>query len=153
MTKVVINTCHGGFGLSSKAYHLIAEKIGKECYVFSRDYDLNTYIPVRDSEKVFLATHFSVPNPNEVLKCEKDWHNMSAEERQAHNTLHDSICIPDFVDDRSNPILISVVETLREEANGAYAELKIVEIPDDVNWCIEEYDGNEWISEVHRTWS
>ena len=27
-----------------------------------------------------------------------------------------------------------------------------VEIPDDVEWQIEEYDGTEHISEKHRTW-
>jgi hypothetical protein len=27
-----------------------------------------------------------------------------------------------------------------------------VDIPDDVKWEIEEYDGNEWVAEVHRTW-
>ena len=34
-----------------------------------------------------------------------------------------------------------------------YAQLKIVEIPDDVKWIVEEYDGIELIAEVHRTWS
>ena len=33
------------------------------------------------------------------------------------------------------------------------SDLKVVEIPDDVEWEIEEYDGNEWVSEVHRCWS
>ena len=54
---------------------------------------------------------------------------------------------------RSNPQLIEVVEELGSRANGLCADLKIVEIPDDVDVVIEEYDGDEWISEVHRTWS
>jgi hypothetical protein len=37
-------------------------------------------------------------------------------------------------------------------ANGAHANLKIVEVPPDVEWQIEEYDGNEWVAEKHRTW-
>ncbi len=44
------------------------------------------------------------------------------------------------------------VETLGEKSNGACAELKIVEIPDNVEYSIEEYDGNEHIAEVHRIW-
>lgn len=55
--------------------------------------------------------------------------------------------------ERNCPILIQVVEELGSEANSSYAELKIVEIPNDVNWYIEEYDGQKWVTEVHRTWS
>lgn len=53
---------------------------------------------------------------------------------------------------RDDPKLVECVEKLGEEANGAYAELKVVEIPDDVNWEIGEYDGLEWVEEVHRRW-
>lgn len=31
-------------------------------------------------------------------------------------------------------------------------EYKVVEIPSDVDWTIEEYDGSETIVEKHRTW-
>jgi hypothetical protein len=48
--------------------------------------------------------------------------------------------------------LIAVVELMGSKACGGHAELKIVEIPDDVNWYIEEYDGREWVAERHRTW-
>jgi hypothetical protein len=35
---------------------------------------------------------------------------------------------------------------------GSFSELKIVNIPDDVEFQIEEYDGNEWVAEKHRVW-
>lgn len=54
---------------------------------------------------------------------------------------------------RGDPRLVQVVEQLGAEAIGHYADLKIVEIPDDVDWVIEDYDGREWVAEVHRTWS
>lgn len=57
-----------------------------------------------------------------------------------------------FRNNRSHPLLIKVVEELGEDANGHFSELRIVEIPDDVEYIIEEYDGMEWIAEVHRTW-
>ena len=54
--------------------------------------------------------------------------------------------------DRSDPKLVKCVETLGDKANGRFAELKVVEIPDDIAWYIDEYDGMETIEEVHRTW-
>jgi hypothetical protein len=53
---------------------------------------------------------------------------------------------------RNDPILVEVVEELGEKADGSFSKLEIVEIPDDVVWQIEEYDGREWIAEQHRTW-
>ena len=57
-----------------------------------------------------------------------------------------------FNEDRTNPNLINCVEKLGEKANGRYSRLRIVEIPDNVKWYIEEYDGVEWVAEEHRTW-
>lgn len=54
--------------------------------------------------------------------------------------------------ERTDPDLIYVVEELKEEANGEHAKLKIVEIPDGIQWEIDEYDGMESIEEVHRSW-
>lgn len=54
---------------------------------------------------------------------------------------------------RDDPILIELVETLGKDSWGDFSELKIVEIPENVNWCICEYDGSEWVAERHRTWS
>ena len=53
---------------------------------------------------------------------------------------------------RADPILIHVIETLGAEADGRFAKLRIIEIPDDVEWEITEYDGNESVEEVHRKW-
>ena len=94
MTKVVINTCHGGFGLSAAA----------------------------DSKYRELA---GIADP--------DFHSSG---------------IP-----RDNEHLIAVIELMGRAADGGYAELKIIEIPDDVNWYVEEYDGRERVAERRRTWS
>ena len=69
----------------------------------------------------------------------------------------DSVAKENYFEDRdiprNDPALVEVVEVLGEAANGFAASLKIVEIPEDVDWCIEENDGREWVSEKHRTWS
>ena len=53
---------------------------------------------------------------------------------------------------RDNPNLVKVVETLGSRANGVHAKLRVVEIPDDIEWEIDEYDGQETINEAHRSW-
>ena len=57
-----------------------------------------------------------------------------------------------FEQDRSNSILIEVVKKLKDKANGKNTILKIVEIPDDIEWQIFAINGEEWIAEKHRTW-
>lgn len=54
---------------------------------------------------------------------------------------------------RDDKYLVQVVKELGHEADDYFASLKVVEIPADVDWMIDEYDGNEWIAEVHRRWS
>ena len=54
---------------------------------------------------------------------------------------------------RDDPYLIKVVKELGMAANGSHANLKIVEIPGDVDWQVSEYDGVEWVAEKHRTWT
>jgi len=53
---------------------------------------------------------------------------------------------------RNDELLIQLVEEMGEKANGDFAELYIVEVPDDVNWEIEDYDGMETIREISRCW-
>ena len=71
---------------------------------------------------------------------------------ELYNTLADANLQYDCELERNDPILVHVVETLGAEANGRFAKLHIVEIPDDVNWGISYYDGMESVEEVHRSW-
>lgn len=53
---------------------------------------------------------------------------------------------------RNDVRLVECVEKLGKKAAGFDAELKVVEIPDDVEYEIDEYDGQETIHEKHRMW-
>ena len=58
----------------------------------------------------------------------------------------------EFSDFRASPHLVRVVEELGDAANGTCARLQVVDVPDDVEWQIDEYDGAEWVAEKHRRW-
>ena len=53
---------------------------------------------------------------------------------------------------RADVELVKCVETLGRAADGTGARLKVVEIPDDVEWEIKKYDGVEYIVDKHRFW-
>lgn len=77
---------------------------------------------------------------------------MSDEEKEENNRMYTELSVPDFSEDRSNPILIQVIEELWSDADWMYAKLKIIDIPDDVKFYIHEYDWLESIHENHRSW-
>jgi hypothetical protein len=54
--------------------------------------------------------------------------------------------------ERDDPILVQVVEEMGRESNSDCADLRIADVPDDIEWYIDDYDGIETVREVHRTW-
>lgn len=56
--------------------------------------------------------------------------------------LQESFCVQDIP--RHDPVLVNIVEELKEEANGECAKLAVVEINAPM-YRIEDYDGMESI--------
>lgn len=119
MTKVVINRCFGGFGLSNQGFERYLELKG--------------------------TAYETQPSRWTWLKDGKDYYASGHLGDDAHYLSDRDI-------DRTDPALIQTIEELGREANDRFASLEIIEIPDDVEWQLEEYDGTEWIAEKHRTW-
>lgn len=139
MTKIVVNRCFGGFGLSQAAMLRYAEIRGITLYPEPTSFGKNIYYTVPADKRV------------ESLSPAQ-WKAATLEERQAHGEAYNASTLSESDIDRDDPTLVQVVAELGNAANDDYAELEIVEIPDDVKWQIEEYDGKEWVAEVHRTW-
>ncbi len=53
---------------------------------------------------------------------------------------------------RTDPVLIQLVQELGPRASSRNSRLEVIEIPDGVDWVIQEYDGIEWVAERHRRW-
>jgi hypothetical protein len=155
MQSIVINSCYGGFSLSPLAVKELAKLNGKECYYFVHDVNYQKYIPATKDQinKNFLLFCFSVLNPNDYSIDSSTWAKLSQEERIAINKRMDSISLDDRDIPRDDKNLIKVVKKLGEKANGSHAKLRIVQIPDGIQWEIEEYDGIEHVAEKHKVWS
>lgn len=138
--KIVINTCYGGFGLSKEAIFAYAARKGLTLY---------------PEEGMFkLVTYWATPPESRPAILEKEFYYLSIEDRQAYNKAYSESRLYDSEIARDDADLVAVVEELgSKRASDKHAELKVVEIPDNVQWQIEEYDGLEHIAEVHRTWS
>jgi hypothetical protein len=100
-----------------------------------------------------LFTVWTTPPDQRIESKEgEDFYALSMEERKAYNEAYSTQTIYHRDIARDDPALVQLVEENAELYAGRCAELTIVEIPDDVNWEIEEYDGNEHVAEVHRIW-
>lgn len=163
MQKIVINACHGGFSLSPKAIERYAELIGKKAYFFKLDLQRGENgtiasrepVTVEEAHKAFIYAAYTVPNPDELLVekvGDKAFTDMTLEEHEAYNEAYQKLALSSCEIPRDDVNLVRVVEELGEEANGRFAKLKIVEVPDGVEWEIKDYDGWETVEETHRSW-
>lgn len=150
--KVAINACYGGFSLSPKATKRLAELQGRKCYFFKYqdqpEINFHIHVPISMSEaqKQFSWSAYDIPNPDEVLPSQEKWSEWTNEERAASNDAWDKHHLETGRSiDRTDPKLIQVIEELGKRANGAFSELKIVKIPNGVDYEIDEYDGLESI--------
>jgi hypothetical protein len=151
--KIVINICYGGFSLSPNAVARLAELQGRECYFFTSPLGdkERRQINIEEAKKEWIWSAFDIPNL--PISSEDNWHELSLEKKQEINNFYEKHEISNRDMERDDPLLVRVVEELGDIANGSHAQLKVVEIPNDVEWVVEEYDGREWIAETHRTWS
>lgn len=135
--KVVINKCYGGFSLSHAGVMEYARLKGMQLYAYESDYSggkvkYKLYEVIKDKDPMFLHYTTKPMGPGGKFDNDSYFSNYGME--------------------RNDPLLVQVVETLGKAANGMCADLEVVEIPDDVDWEIDEYDGLEHIAEKHRTW-
>jgi hypothetical protein len=82
----------------------------------------------------------------------KGWQHACNDYDRSYFITDNNDCMYAFDLNRDDLDLVQCLETLGHAADGNYSELKIVEVPSDVNWTICEYDGIEWVAEQHRTW-
>ena len=147
--KVAVNKCYGGFGISTLALKELALRNAK-C--------LETCTPKHyyggDKENYIMREEWEAKWLDDFPKY-KDIGDGFMAHQFGFNLYKDGILYS--FDDRSPEVradkdLIEVIEALGDKANGDYAKIKIVDIPDDIDFEITEYDGFEKIAEKHRTW-
>ena len=140
--KIAIDTHSCYFELSHKAVMRYTELCGVKLYCYVADYDKddtdNCFIEYveRDNDQCSIY-YFTEP-----LKDNK-W------DGRDYDKVFHCVNIP-----RNDKNLIQVIEEMGRKASDENSYIKIVEIPDDVQWqidCMGDWD-REKVVEKHREW-
>lgn len=137
MMEVVLNRCFGWYRLSALAYIHIAEMLWKDVFFFK--------MPFID-EIELLDNEQAIKHTGRPLGC------VYAFDRDIRGIKWSTTeyRIPDYKEDRTNPIIVETVKFLWVEASTYVSDLQVVTIPDGIDWEIQRYDGMESIVERHR---
>ena len=137
--KIAINKCYGGFSLSDKAIEMIMKRKGLKCYrykqtKFNYSDGVDEYTRIDDNEPSSFVSYSTIDLGKTIgnIPDENFWYYRNLE--------------------RTDKDLVSVIEELGNEASGQYGFVKVIDIPDDIDWEIDDYDGIETIHEKHRSW-
>jgi len=143
--KVAYNACFGGFSLSPLALTAFAKKKGITLYWYTKV----------DDRKILAWGEGKLRRLHRPPKA-GGWSTFPLTEdigEVANNYLETSYYSePFYEEDRSDPDLIEVIETLGSLANGMCSNLQIKEIPDGASYEITEYDGYEDVEPPRPDW-
>lgn len=135
--KIVINTKPGGYRIPPKLMEAYCKLKGVPCHFFisgpGAPSTVDEYIPATPEE---IGDYWYITATVPVL----DFSAWCEDNIIRH--------IP-----RTDPHLVAAVEQFPDLAESWVCKLKVVDIPDDVEYTIEhDSTGTEWIAEKHRTW-
>ncbi len=136
--KVILNKCYGGFDVSKEAYQLYAKKKGLDLFCYECDIkDYKNCIYKYTKENNLFSHYFTKDFGDNVQLSNEDYEKYSLYLDASY---------------REDPVLIEVVEELGKKADGNFSELKIVEIPDNLDYVIDDYDGIETLHQRVEEW-
>ena len=137
--EIVVNRCFGGFGLSYAGVMEYAKKKGMTLYAYiaksaGKGWEYERYMGEHEKDNRILCVHYHTGCYDKIDNLPGDGY------------------FSDRDIERNDPALVAVVREMGDEASSVFAKLEIVDIPDDVDWEIDEYDGIETVHEKHRSW-
>ena len=138
MKKVILNKCFGGFDVSKEAYMLYAKKKGLTLYLYESKFINRKFIYKKVNDDNSIFRHYFIKDMGDNVEIS--------------NEDYEKYCLYLKDEHREDPILIEVVEELGEKASGRFGYLKVVEIPDDLEYVIDEYDGIETLHQKVEEW-
>jgi len=150
--KIVINSDFGGFGVSTDVLKKLVLKNAKCIKSFTPKHyyggDSDNYLRASEWEQKWNEDFEEFFDIGDGFKANKMESNVYKD-----GMLYSLKDISD-IEVRTDSDLIEIIEQVgAKNASASLAALKVVEIPDGIEFKIDDYDGCETIHEVHRSWS
>lgn len=130
IVKVVVNRCFGGFGISPEAQLELHKRGCSHITENKLDEYFNGSFYKTDDDKVRHLKMCDIPHMDGIIYLDE------------HRPSFDNRCCPHLVK--------LIEEWGSERVSGKCANLHIVEVPSDVKWGIDDYDGSEKIEEYPK---
>lgn len=146
--KIAINICFGSFDLSPKSL----------LWLYNNGCN-DIVLPV--NLKIFLRTTSKIQAEDDIKKEIEKWKECK---NNNFENINDCMVFTEdyqhylspihFVkyENREDPLLIRCIESLKEEVDTPMSQVRIIEIPEGVDYQIANNDGYEYIREKSREW-
>lgn len=152
--EIVINKCYGGFGVSGEALFELIKRGSKNVrsYKAHEYFDSSWEIGIKKVKR-----EQKKPKPDWLPEgwVLNNWGNTLFDEENEKAYNFKEYCFEEENEwkPRTDTVLIQLIKEKGSKwCSGSCAKLEIVEIPDDINWEISEYDGMETVREKSREW-
>lgn len=139
--KIVINRCYGGFGLSPEALLWLHKSGAAQLTPYKKYYGIDDSERGQQNKALYA---YDLAKFKEYMAHGGDF-LVTVFDESGENII-------DYIGPRDHHKLVECIETLGEKSFGECAKLKIVEVPDGIEWEVNEYDGMEVVEERHRSW-
>lgn len=137
--KIVLNGYYGGFGLSYEAMVLYWHAKNRDLYFYREISTYDGHSKVHKYERISLA---DLQNQTKFNRYTGYIYCTTEDQGELLDHFPEHIVGNNI--DRTDPTLISVIETMGPKAaSGPYAQLYIKEIPDGTQYRIDNDDGFE----------
>ncbi len=140
--EIAVNKCFGGFSPSMRAYREYLKLKGKKSFFYKQ-----TKFDFKDEKE----EHTRIDN---IDKKESGLFSCYSKDFGKKTNKLDGRYFVYLRDDklRIDKDFIKVVKKLKKKVNTSVSDIKIIKIPDGIDWEIDNYGGVESIHKEHRSW-
>jgi hypothetical protein len=139
--KIAVNRCFGGFSLSNAGTRDYLRRKGKDAYFYKQ-----TKYSFKDGKDEYTR----ITDDSGDLFSYTTTRDLG--ETFSGNIPEDCFFYLSGYKCRTDPDLLATVESLGEKACSNVSKIEIIEIPDGIDYEIDEYDGVESVHEKQRSW-